>query len=63
MKKLYGRCKRKTVSDSGSGDEKMLAQMAESDIVETLVDNAIAVQNLEKMAKLKTAGMFLGTTG
>lgn len=39
------------MSDSGSGDEKMLAQMAESDIVETLVDNAIAVQNLEKMAK------------
>ena len=38
------------MSDSGSGDEKMLAQMAESDIVETLVDNAIAVQNLEKMA-------------
>ena len=33
--KIYGRCKRKTVSDSGSGDEKMLAQMAESDIVET----------------------------
>ena len=30
--------------------KKMLAQMAESDIVETLVDNAIAVQNLEKMA-------------
>ena len=27
--------------------------MAESDIVETLVDNAIAVQNLEKMAKQK----------
>ena len=51
------------MSDSGSGDEKMLAQMAESDIVETLVDNAIAVQNLEKMAKTKTAGMFLGTTG
>lgn len=41
------------MSDSGSGDEKMLAQMAESDIVETLVDNAIAVQNLEKMAKQK----------
>ena len=33
--------------------KKMLAQMAESDIVETLVDNAIAVQNLEKMAKQK----------
>ena len=31
----------------------MLAQDAESDIVETLVDNAIAVQNLEKMAKQK----------
>ena len=43
------------MSDSGSGDEKMLAQMAESDIVETLVDNAIAVQNLEKMDKTKTA--------
>lgn len=43
--------------------KKMLAQMAESDIVETLVDNAIAVQNLEKNGKTKTAGMFLGTTG
>lgn len=41
------------MSHPGSGDKKMLAQMAESDIVETLVDNAIAVQNLEKMAKQK----------
>lgn len=41
------------MSDSGSGDEKNAGTDAESDIVETLVDNAIAVQNLEKMAKQK----------
>ena len=33
--------------------KKMLAQMAESDIVETLVDNAIGVQKLENMATQK----------
>ena len=33
--------------------KKVLAQMTEQDEVETLVDNEIAVQNLEKMARQK----------
>lgn len=53
----HSKCNGRYLPDSGSKNKNAIKELKGSGVVETLVDNEIAVQNLTKMAKQKGYGV------